>query len=226
MVVELWYNPCTMKRKPPQKPAKTIPTVVQQAATTPVPEQPLKLDLGCGPNKKPGFTGVDSRKFPGVDVVHDLTAFPWPFADKSVDEVHASHFVEHLNFNSQSNERVKFFNELHRVMKPGAKALIITPHWASERAMGDFTHADKPVTEMMYYYLDRNWRRAQAPHCDRDWNPSGFTCHFPGTTWGYTLRPDLQSRNIEYQTYALQNYKAAAQDLVATLTRGEDEVAQ
>ena len=32
----------------------------------------LKLDLGCGTRKRPGFRGVDSRKFEGVDVVADL----------------------------------------------------------------------------------------------------------------------------------------------------------
>jgi hypothetical protein len=37
----------------------------------------LKLDLGCGKNKKPGFLGVDSRKFDGVDWVADLRAEKW-----------------------------------------------------------------------------------------------------------------------------------------------------
>ena len=38
----------------------------------------LRLDLGCGPHPKEGFTGVDSRKFPGVDIVHNLLK-PWPW---------------------------------------------------------------------------------------------------------------------------------------------------
>ena len=31
--------------------------------------QPIRIDLGCGPNPKPGFTGVDSIAFPGVTVL-------------------------------------------------------------------------------------------------------------------------------------------------------------
>ncbi len=55
---------------------------------------PLKLDLGCGPNPREGFHGVDSIKFDKVGTVADLTK-PWPFENDSVDEVHCSHFVEH-----------------------------------------------------------------------------------------------------------------------------------
>ena len=32
----------------------------------------LKIDLGCGTNKRPGFFGVDRRAFDGVDGVTDL----------------------------------------------------------------------------------------------------------------------------------------------------------
>ena len=71
--------------------------------------QPVRLDLGCGPNKREGFIGVDVLKFGGkVDVIFDLGSgkkFPWK--DDSVDEVHASHFVEHLTW----PQRVHFFNE-------------------------------------------------------------------------------------------------------------------
>ena len=75
----------------------------------------LKLDIGCGKNKAPGFHGVDSLDFEGVDTVLDVRQTPWPWEDNSVDEVHSSHFVEHLT----NPERVKFWNELYRVMKKG-----------------------------------------------------------------------------------------------------------
>lgn len=38
-----------------------------------VPDSSLKLDLGCGKNKKEGFTGVGRCVFPGVDVVTEHT---------------------------------------------------------------------------------------------------------------------------------------------------------
>lgn len=173
----------------------------------------MKLDIGCGKNKKEGFVGVDQYAMEGVDVVLDLRG-AWPWETDSVDEAHSSHFIEHLT----APERVHFFNELHRVLKPGAKALIITPHWASNRAYGDPTHQWPPVSEMAFYYLSKGWRETQAPHTDVKWNPQGYSCDFEAT-WGYSMHPALGTRNQEYQQFALQNYKEAAQDTYATLTK-------
>lgn len=185
-------------------------------ATAPVPAAPLKLDLGCGPNKAgPDWTGADSREFPGVDTVVDLGLAPWPWEDSSVDEARASHFVEHLN----ARQRIHFVNELYRVLKPGAKAQIITPHWASCRAYGDLTHQWPPVSEFWFYYLSAEWRAANAPHADVKWNPDGYKCNFV-CGWGHTLHPDLIPRNQMHQQHALAFFKEAAQDLVATLTKG------
>lgn len=172
----------------------------------------LKLDLGCGKNKKAGFLGVDRRKFPEIDVVADLLD-PWPWGQSTVEEINMSHVLEHFD----GSERVHIFNELHRVLIPGGKALIITPHWASNRAYGDFTHAWPPVSEMLYYYVSKSWRDVNAPDNDIEWNPKGYTCDFD-VTWGYGMRQDLMARNTEYQMFALGNYKEAAQDLIATLT--------
>jgi len=173
----------------------------------------MKLDIGCGKNKKEGFIGVDQYAMEGVDVVMDVRQ-KWSYDDNSVEEVHCSHFLEHLT----GPERVRFYNELFRVLKPGAKATIITPHWASNRAYGDPTHQWPPVAEMAFYYLKQEWRNSQAPHTDAKWNPDGYSCDFDAT-WGYSFAPDLGMRNQEYVQFALQNYKEAAQDMIATLIK-------
>lgn len=172
-----------------------------------VPDEKLKLDLGCGKNKKEGFIGVDSRDFEGVDQVIDLTK-SWPWGDDSVEEVNCSHFIEHL----KADDRIHFVNELYRVLIPGGKAHITVPHWASTRAYGDLTHQWPPVSEFWFYYLSKEWRANNAPHND------GYTCDFEAG-WGYGLRQDLHVRNQEYQMYALSNFKEAATDLIATLTK-------
>lgn len=173
---------------------------------------PIRLDLGCGKTKKDGFTGVDRRDYPGVDVVADLTE-RWPWDESSVEEAHMSHVLEHFT----GVERVRVFNELYRVLIPGGKATIITPHWASNRAYGDFTHQWPPVAEFLYYYISSEWRLVNAPDNDIEWNPDGYSCNF-AATWGYGLRGDLLVRNQEYQVFALSNYKEACQDLIATVT--------
>jgi SAM-dependent methyltransferase len=169
--------------------------------------QLFKLDLGCGPNRQGGFIGVDCRKFDNVDIVADLRQ-PWQWKDASVEEVYCSHFVEHLT----AEERIHFVNELHRVLIPGGTAQIIVPHWNSYRAYGDLTHQWPPVSEMWFFYLNKEWRAANAPHND------AYTCDFE-TTWGYSLRADLNSRNEEYRQYAIANFKDAAQDIIATLRK-------
>lgn len=140
----------------------------------------LRLDLGCGPNKRPGFVGVDVLPFPGVDVVHDLRQ-PWPWEAETVDEAFSSHFIEHLT----GTERIHFFNELYRVLKTGARAQIVCPHWAHESAYGDPTHQWPPVTPWTFYYLDKEWRARNAPHvpytCDFTSVVAGR--HGPGDEW-------------------------------------------
>lgn len=178
--------------------------------------EPLKLDFGCGPNPREGFEGVDAIAFPGVKHVLDVTKAPWPWPDNSVGEFHASHFLEHLT----ARDRVTFFNELYRVLKPGAGGQIITPHWASCRAYGDFTHVWPPVSEFLWYYLDTNWRAGNAPHCDAKHalDGHGYSCDF-GVTWNYNLRNDLiAGRNEEYVRHAMTCYREVCQDMVAHAT--------
>ena len=56
----------------------------------------IRLDIGCGGNKQPGFVGMDVRPLPGVDIVHDVTKFPWPLPDNSVIVAVTSHLLEHI----------------------------------------------------------------------------------------------------------------------------------
>lgn len=164
----------------------------------------MKLDIGCGKNCKEGFVGVDAIDF-GQQFVIDVTKeFPWE--DGTIEEVHCSHFIEHLTW----PERVEFFNNLYRVMAPDAKCTLILPHWASSRYYGDPTHKE-PFSEFAFYYLSRDWRKDNAPHVP-------YTCHFE-CTWGYSMHPNIQTRHQEYQQFAMQNYKEACQDIHATLVK-------
>lgn len=212
---------------------KTKKSTVEQE----VEMKPIRLDFGCGPNKlkeaNKEFIGVDSLPFVGVDVVLDLTAKEksvqnpdfsvthtykkWPWEDNSVDEIHCSHFLEHLSM----EERCHFMNEVYRILKPGAQCRVIVPHWASSRAYGDCTHNPMPVSEFYFYYLSKEWRAGNAPHTvSSEKYPNLFNSEVNFVaTWGYTLNQALLTRNQEYQSFALANFKEAAQDIVATLTK-------
>ena len=166
----------------------------------------LKLDLGCGPNKRDGFHGVDIMEFKGVDTVADLRG-RWPWVDGSVEEVHCSHFLEHLT----GAERVRFFNELYRVLKKDAKATIIVPSWTSERAYGDPTHQWPPVVGFSFYYLNKAWRDVNAPHC-------GYTCDFD-FTGGNSLANPWNLKTQEAQAFAQTHYINVAQDMHVTVSK-------
>lgn len=167
---------------------------------------PVKLDLGCGTRKREGYLGVDSRAFPGVDVVADLRQ-PWPWTDASVDEVISVHFLEHL----EGKERVHFFNELYRVLKPGAKAQIVVPHWANACAYGDPTHKWPPVSEWAVLYLLKSWRDVNAPHV-------GYVCDFDYVT-GFSFDERVLSWNDERRMFALNHHLNGSRDLHINLTK-------
>jgi SAM-dependent methyltransferase len=187
----------------------------------------LKIDIGCGPNKKPDHIGIDQYAFPGVDHVFDVAneGAAWPFEDQSIDEAWSSHFLEHLD----ARGRCRFANELFRVMKPGAKAFLIVPHWASNRAFGDPTHAWPPVSEMWPLYLNRMWRMgspdaappvpANAPHTDRSRLPWGYDCDFDVISTPAGLHPICNGRNQEWLQFAVVAYKEVITDMQITLTR-------
>ncbi len=184
-------------------------------AVEPVVTANLKLDFGCGPNPREGFEGVDQYAFDGkVQHVMDIRQKNWQWADNSVAEAHASHFIEHLT----ATERVHFCNELYRVLVPGGSCQFIVPHWASCRAYGDPTHQWPPVSEFWFYYLSAAWRKNNAPHTDIACWENGFNCDFEAQ-WGYSLRSDIMLRNQDYQQFAVSNYKEVCQDIIATLVK-------
>ena len=174
----------------------------------------IKLDIGCGPNKKPGHLGVDKFKFNNVDFVCDLGKEKLPCADSTVEEIHASHFLEHLN----AEERVHLMNEAYRVLEPKGRVTIICPYWGSGRAYGDPTHQWPPISDFWFYYLDEKWRMENAPHTDKRHWEKGYSCNFEAT-WGYTLHGEIISRNMEFQQFATMFYKEAVQDICATLIK-------
>lgn len=93
-----------------------------------------KLNLGCGPDIKEGFVNMDVIKMKGIDVVHDLNKFPYPFKDDTFDFILASHVLEHLD------DIIKVMAELKRISKPGARMVIMGPHFSCGLAYRDPTH--------------------------------------------------------------------------------------
>lgn len=122
----------------------------------------VKLDLACGQNPTAGFTGVDIWE--GAEVVHDLLSFPWPFKDRSVDEVVCNHFVEHIPMTETADGQdlmCAFMDELWRILKPGARAVFQYPHLHSDRAFQDPTHR-RFIPWQTWQYFNAEWRKGNS----------------------------------------------------------------
>ena len=98
-------------------------------------EAPQKiLDVGCARNKMPGAIGIDIDKNSNADLIHDLNAYPYPIEANSIDQIYAKHIIEHVE------DPRKFIRELHRLLKPGGKAFIETPHFSCRVAYSEPEH--------------------------------------------------------------------------------------
>jgi predicted SAM-dependent methyltransferase len=106
------------------------------------------LDLGCGLRKATGAIGCDMVSLPGVDVVHDLNSFPYPFPDEEFDLVIARHSLQHLD------RIVPVMEELHRILRIGGELKIYVPHYASDNFNTDPTHKTHFGYRSMNYFSD------------------------------------------------------------------------
>lgn len=93
-----------------------------------------KLDIGCGRNKRPGTIGVDRNPRTAADVLADVNRGGLPFRQNSIQSISLIHVVEHLA------SVVEILEEAHRVLQPGGRLLIETPHCSDASSFADPTH--------------------------------------------------------------------------------------
>lgn len=99
----------------------------------------IRLNLGCGGKKLPagdGWINVDSEKAANPDMLLDIGALDWPWEAESIDEINASHVLEHLD----SDCFLFAMCEAYRVLRPGGHLTIEVPHPRCDFFIGDPTH--------------------------------------------------------------------------------------
>jgi hypothetical protein len=166
----------------------------------------LKLDLGCGLNPKEGFEGVDLY---GDKAIHkmDLFRFPWNFKDNSVDEIHASHLLEHVPAREVEERDLvsaagksflgqdmlfAFMDECYRIMKPDAWMNVVVPSGRSNRAFWDPTHRRFFMQETFLYFA-HEWRKMNGLHHYR------VKCNF-GVDVTHSMPQEESLRSAEVQS--------------------------
>ncbi len=78
----------------------------------------LNLNIGAGDKPLPGFVSIDAK------LGHD--ALKLPYKDGEVDEVYASHVLEHID----RNKTLDALREWVRVLKPGGRIRVAVPDFS------------------------------------------------------------------------------------------------
>jgi tetratricopeptide (TPR) repeat protein len=139
----------------------------------------LKIDLGCGPNKRPDFIGVDFLWDP--DVRCDISSDRLPFDDMSADHIFSSHCIEHISH----NDLYHVLREIARVAADDALIEIWHPHTTHGDAfvLGHVNYLSEELYAGLHFYwreyLGAAWtmeevRYCVAPHVLQDIKAAGI----------------------------------------------------
>lgn len=213
--------------------------------------KPLRLNLGCGRAQFPaepgakvvahiaaylpdsaydeaaGWVNVDRIRQSGVQQVVDTFHYPWPWADNSVDEIWASHIVEHIPHDPKVRffaprilrDLVKhahdgfyaWFYEAWRVLKPGGLIHIVCPWAWCVTGMSDPQHT-RYITSQTFSYLQPQ----------KDDAPFQYQIPFYFEAIG---EPTLRTRGIPDKNWSLEqiqeqmNYHINRIDEIALIVR-------
>ena len=93
----------------------------------------MKLQFGCGLDKKVGYLNCDISKEVNPDMIVDLEK-PLPFEDGCAEEIIMNHVLEHIN------NLIPLMKELHRILAPRGRVEIKVPFYTGWGAFNDPTH--------------------------------------------------------------------------------------
>jgi predicted SAM-dependent methyltransferase len=98
----------------------------------------MKLNLGCGFDKREGFINADNFEACDPDVMVDIQSAPWPFEDNQFDYILMKHVLEHVGATVDGFTQV--MRELYRVLAPNGIIEIHVPHYRHDSYWSDPTH--------------------------------------------------------------------------------------
>lgn len=159
---------------------------LRRAPEYPAPACP-RLHLGCGRSPLAGWVNLDSARLPGVDVVADLDECrrtPLPFPDEAFEEFLGRHVLEHLR------EPLAFMQELHRVARPGARAVFHLPYGSSDDAFEDPTHVRPYFLNSFMYFAQPTYYRADYGYRG-DWQPETIRLLMPAARYAGRSEAEL-----------------------------------
>jgi predicted SAM-dependent methyltransferase len=123
----------------------------------------MKLNLGCGFDRRDGWLNVDNFPECEPDRLLDIEALPWDLPTDGFELVLMKHVLEHVG--AQFDQFAGVMRELYRITQPGGIVEIHVPHFRHDTFWSDPTHvrAFTPLTfKMMSKRQNREWIAARA----------------------------------------------------------------
>ncbi len=117
----------------------------------------IKLDVGCGDAKKDGWIGIDARPLDGVDIVWDLTHFPWPLATECCSVIKMDQVWSMI----EPKYRNRLMDELWRVAKIDCQLTLAVPHANTSGADQDPMCYGCPNETTLWYFDPRHPRYSE-----------------------------------------------------------------
>ena len=108
-----------------------------------------KLNLGAGKDIRDGYVNHDIADLLGIDVVHDLNEYPWPWDENQFEEILALDILEHIN------DFTKAMEEIYRILTDSGKVTVRVPYWNHSCAYIDPTHK-RGFHEHTFHFFDVN----------------------------------------------------------------------
>ena len=118
----------------------------------------MRLNLGCGNRKRPGWRNVDKVPHCSPDEIVDLERLPWPY--NSVDEMFLSHVLEHLG--EVTDVYLGIIKEIYRVCRDGATITVVVPHPRHDNFLNDPTHVRAVTAEGLKMFSQASNRQLMA----------------------------------------------------------------
>ena len=173
----------------------------------------MRLNLGCGTRKVPEWVNVDKSASCEPDVLHDLETFPWPWEDSSVEEIALVHVLEHFGCSEETYKRI--WQEIYRILKPGAAVFVQCPHPRCDDFLNDPTHV-RTVTPTQFTLFSQTFNK----ECEE----KGFANTQLGKYWGI----DLAVERVDYTPtdLYLERNPAKAQDMPWLLKQSMEKLNQ
>jgi predicted SAM-dependent methyltransferase len=139
----------------------------------------MKLNIGSGYKRYPGFLNVDHDPLVNPDFLTDLENLKLDIPDSSVEYVMAHHVLEHIG--------PGFFDlmkELYRVCKDGAILDIKVPHHRSDVYFMDPSHV-RPITIDTMQLFSKTYNQ---------WHIDNFN-----SSSGFGLKLDVDFELVDYK---------------------------